>query len=211
MAVTMEQVKELRAATGAGIMDCKNALVEANGDFDKAVEILRKKGLAKAAKRASRTASEGIIELYSHGGGRVGVMVEVNCETDFVARSDAFRKLAHEIALQIAAMSPRYVAEKDIPEEVLEHERGIAREQALREGKPEKIVDRIVEGRLKKFKDEVCLLNQAYIRDDKITIADLINQNIAAIGENIVVRRFVRWELGEFSEQEAQEAAEAAE
>ncbi|HFC10228.1 MAG TPA: translation elongation factor Ts [Chloroflexi bacterium] len=208
MAVTMEQVKELRAATGAGIMDCKNALVEANGDFDKAVEILRKKGLAKAAKRASRTASEGIIELYSHGGGRVGVMVEVNCETDFVARSDAFRKLAHEIALQIAAMSPRYISEKDIPEEVLEHERGIAREQALREGKPEKIVDRIVEGRLKKFKDEVCLLNQAYIRDDKITIADLINQNIAAIGENIVVRRFVRWELGEFSEQEAEEAAE---
>ena len=209
MAVTMEQVKELRAATGAGIMDCKNALVEANGDFDKAVEILRKKGLAKAAKRASRTASEGIIELYSHGGGRVGVMVEVNCETDFVARSEAFRKLAHEIALQIAAMSPRYVSEEDIPEEVLEHERGIAREQALREGKPEKIVDRIVEGRLKKFKDEVCLLNQAYIRDDKMTIADLINQNIAAIGENIIVRRFVRWELGEFSEQEAE--AEASE
>ncbi len=205
MAVTMEQVKELRAATGAGIMDCKNALVEANGDFDKAVEILRKKGLAKAAKRASREASEGIIELYSHGNGRVGVMVEVNCETDFVARSEAFRKLAHEVALQIAAMSPQYVSEKDIPEEVLEHERGIAREQALREGKPEKIVDRIVEGRLKKFKDEVCLLNQAYIRDDKMTIADLLNQNIAAIGENIIIRRFVRWELGEFSAAEAEE------
>ncbi len=205
MAVTMEQVKELRAATGAGIMDCKNALVEANGDFDKAVEILRKKGLAKAAKRASREASEGIIELYSHGNGRVGVMVEVNCETDFVARSEAFRKLAHEIALQIAAMSPQYVSEKDIPEEVLEHERGIAREQALREGKPEKIVDRIVEGRLKKFKDEVCLLNQAYIRDDKMTIADLLNQNIAAIGENIIIRRFVRWELGEFSAADAEE------
>ncbi len=208
MAVTMEQVKELRAATGAGIMDCKNALVEAHGDFDKAVEVLRKKGLAKAAKRASREASEGVIELYSHGNGRVGVMVEVNCETDFVARSEAFRKLAHEIALQIAAMSPRYVSEQDIPEAVLEHERGIAREQALREGKPEKIVDRIVEGRLKKFKDEVCLLNQAYIRDDKMTIADLLNQNIAAIGENIVVRRFVRWELGEFSEREAEETAE---
>ncbi len=205
MAVTMEQVKELRAATGAGIMDCKNALVEANGDFDKAVEILRKKGLAKAAKRASREASEGVIELYSHGNGRVGVMVEVNCETDFVARSEAFRKLAHEIALQIAAMSPQYVSEKDIPEEVLEHERSIAREQALREGKPEKIVDRIVEGRLKKFKDEVCLLNQAYIRDDKMTIADLLNQNIAAIGENIVIRRFVRWELGEFSAADAEE------
>jgi len=208
MAVTMEQVKELRAATGAGIMDCKNALVEANGDFDKAVEILRKKGLAKAAKRASREASEGVIELYSHGNGRVGVMVEVNCETDFVARSDAFRKLAHEIALQIAAMSPRYVSEKDIPEAVLAHEREIAREQALREGKPEKIVDRIVEGRLKKFKNEVCLLNQAYIRDEKMTIADLLNQNIAAIGENIIVRRFVRWELGEFSATEVQEENE---
>ncbi len=203
MAVTMEQIKELRAATGAGIMDCKNALVEANGDFDKAVEILRKKGLAKAAKRANRAASEGVIELYSHGDGRVGVMVEVNCETDFVARSEAFRKFAHEVALQIAAMSPQYVSEEDIPEDVLEREREIAREQALREGKPEKIVERIVEGRLKKFKDEVCLLNQAYIRDDKITIRDLLNQNIAAIGENIVIRRFVRWELGEFSAADA--------
>jgi len=133
-------------------------------------------------------------------------MVEVNCETDFVARSEAFRKLAHEIALQIAAMSPQYVSEKDIPEDVLAREREIAREQALREGKPEKIVDRIVEGRLKKFKDEVCLLNQAYIRDDKMTIADLLNQNIAAIGENIVIRRFVRWELGEFSANDAEEA-----
>ncbi|NPA92889.1 MAG: translation elongation factor Ts [Chloroflexi bacterium] len=207
MAVTMEQIKELRAATGAGIMDCKNALVEANGDFDKAVEILRKKGLAKAAKRANREASEGVIELYSHGDGRVGVMVEVNCETDFVARSEAFRKFAHEVALQIAAMSPQYVSEEDIPEDVLEREREIAREQALREGKPEKIVERIVEGRLKKFKDEVCLLNQAYIRDDKITIRDLLNQNIAAIGENIVIRRFVRWELGEFSAADAKEEA----
>ncbi len=208
MAITMEQIKELRATTGAGIMDCKNALIEANGDFDKAVEVLRKKGLAKAAKRANREASEGTIELYAHGGGRVGVMVEVNCETDFVARSEAFRHLAHEIALQIAAMSPRYVAEEDIPDDVLAHEREIAREQALREGKPEKIIDRIIEGRLKKFKDEVCLLNQAYIRDDKITVRDLINQQVAALGENIVVRRFVRWELGEFSAQDAEAAAE---
>jgi len=205
MAVTMEQIKELRAATGAGIMDCKNALVEANGDFDKAVEILRKKGLAKAAKRANRQASEGIIELYSHGDGRIGVMVEVNCETDFVARSEQFRKLAHEIALQIAAMSPLYVSEEDIPAEVIERETAIAREQAEREGKPEKVIPRIVEGRLKKFKDEVCLLNQAYIRDDKITIRDLINQNVAALGENIVVRRFVRWELGEASKAEENE------
>ncbi len=205
MAVTMEQIKELRAATGAGIMDCKNALVKANGDFDKAVEILRKKGLAKAAKRANRQASEGVIELYSHGDGRIGVMVEVNCETDFVARSEQFRKLAHEIALQIAAMSPRYVSEEDIPAEVIERESEIAREQAEREGKPEKVIPRIVEGRLKKFKDEVCLLNQAYIRDDKITIRDLINQNVAALGENIVVRRFVRWELGEMSQGEESE------
>ncbi len=210
MAVTMDQIKELRAATGAGIMDCKNALVEADGDFDKAVEILRKKGLAKAAKRANREASEGVIELYSHGDGRVGVMVEVNCETDFVARSEAFRKFAHEVALQIAAMSPQYVSEEDIPEDVLAREREIAREQALREGKPEKIVERIVEGRLKKFKDEVCLLNQAYIRDDKITIRDLLNQNIAAIGENIVIRRFVRWELGEFSAADANKEEAAA-
>ena len=199
MAVTTQQIKELRAATGAGILDCRNALQQADGDFDKAVDILSQKGLAKAAKRAGREASEGVIDLYSHGNGRVGVMVELNCETDFVARSATFRKLAHEIALQIAAMSPQYVSESDIPEDVLEHEREIARKQALEEGKPEKIVERIVEGRVAKFKKEVCLLNQPSIRDDSVTVQDMINEAIVALGENILVRRFARWALGEES------------
>jgi len=197
MAISAEQIKALREVTGAGILDCRRALEEAGGDIDKAVEILRERGLAKAAKRADREASEGVLELYSHGGGRVGVMVEVNCETDFVARSEAFRTFAHEVALQIAAGDPQYIAPEDIPEEVLEQERQKARRLALDEGKPEHITDRIIEGRLEKFKDDVCLLRQAYIRDDSITIQDLLNQNIAAIGENIVIRRFVRWEVGE--------------
>ncbi len=199
MSISTQQIKELRAATGAGILDCRKALEQGNGDFDKALDFLREKGLAKAAKRSAREASEGVIELYSHGNGRVGVMVELNCETDFVARSEAFRKLAHEIALQIAAMSPQYVREEDIPEEVLEHEREIARKQALEEGKPEHILERIVEGRIKKFKDEVCLLRQASIRDDKITVQDMINEGIVAMGENVIVRRFARWALGEHS------------
>ena len=199
MDITTQMIKELRAATGAGILDCRKALQEANGDFDKAVDFLRQKGLAKAAKRASRDASEGMIELYSHGQGRVGVMVEVNCETDFVARSDSFRKLAHEIALQIAAASPRYIRPEDVPAEVIEREKEIARQRAIEEGKPEKVIDRIVEGRLKKFYEDACLLKQPYIRDDSLTVEDLIMQNVAAIGENIIIRRFERWELGEAS------------
>ena len=199
MSVTSQEIKELREKTSAGFMDCKNALEEHNGDFEKAVEYLRKKGLAKAAKRADRVASEGVIELYNHGDGRVGVMVEVNCETDFVARSEAFREVAHEIALQIAALSPLYVNEEEIPEEILEKEREIAKELALQEGKPENIVDRIVEGRVDKFKDEVVLLRQAYIRDDKLSIQEYLNQAIVAIGENLIIRRFSRWALGEKS------------
>lgn len=197
MAISAEQVKELRAATGAGILECRKSLEQAEGDFDKAVDILREKGLAKAAKRSDRESSEGVLELYTHGGGRVGVMVEVNSETDFVARSQEFRSFAHEVALQIAAAAPRYIRPEDIPAEELEHEREIARRQALEEGKPAAVVDRIVTGRLEKFKDEVCLLRQAYIRDESITIEKLLHQNIAAIGENIVIRRFVRWEVGE--------------
>ncbi len=208
MEITTQMIKELRAATGAGILDCRKALQEANGDFEKAVDFLRQKGLAKAAKRASRDASEGMIELYSHGQGRVGVMVEVNCETDFVARSEAFRKLAHEIALQIAASAPRYIRPEDVPADVIEREKEIARQRALEEGKPEKIIDRIVEGRLKKFYEDACLLKQAYIRDDSITVEELIMQNVAAIGENIIVRRFERWELGEVSAQSQAEEAE---
>jgi len=197
MAVTTEQIKELRSATGAGILDCRKALEKSDGDFNKAVDFLREKGLATAAKRADREASEGMVELYSHGDGRVGVMVEVNCETDFVARSDAFRNFAHEIALQIAAAAPGYLTADDIPESVLEHEKEIARKRALEEGKSEKVIDRIIEGRLEKFRDEACLMRQAYIRDEDITIEQLLLQNIASIGENIIVRRFARWELGE--------------
>jgi len=197
MAISIDQIKELREATGVGILDCRAALEDANGDFDKALEALREKGLATVAKRGERETSEGVLDLYSHGDGRVGVMVEVNSETDFVARSEKFREFAHEIALQIAASAPSYVSAEDIPEEVLEQRRQTEREEALAEGKPEEIVERIVEGRIKKFIDEACLLRQDYIRDDDLTIEQLLLQNIAAMGENIVIRRFVRWELGE--------------
>src|SRR4030095_5195970 len=197
MEITTEMIKELRNATKAGVLDCRKALTESDGDFQKAVDWLREKGMATAAKRSDRDASQGIVELYSHGGGRVGVIVEVNCETDFVARSDKFRELAHELALQIAASAPRYLKAEDIPASVLEHEAEIARARAKEEGKPDNVVDRIVEGRLEKFKDEVVLSRQPYIRDESITVEKLILQNVAAIGENVVVRRFQRWELGE--------------
>jgi elongation factor Ts len=199
MTISAAQIKELRDATGVGFLDCRKALEEADGNFEKAVVLLRERGLAKAAKRSDREASEGIVELYNHGNGRVGVMVEVNCETDFVARSEAFRHFAHEIALQIAASSPQWVTEKEIPEEVLHHEKEIARNRALEEGKPEKIIDRIVDGRLKKYKEEVVLMQQAYIRDEDLTVEKFLYETIAAIGENIVIRRFVRWEVGEVS------------
>jgi elongation factor Ts len=197
MAVSVDQIKALREQTGVGILDCRKALEDANGDYDLALENLRAKGLATAAKRADREASEGTVELYSHGDGRVGVMVEVNCETDFVARSEAFRKFAHEIALQIAAATPEYIRAEDIPEETLELKRKLVLEQAIEDGKPENIAEKIAEGRMKKFVEEVCLLNQEYIRDGDLTIEQLLLQNIAAIGENIVIRRFERWELGE--------------
>jgi len=201
MAITIDQIKELREETGAGVLDCRKALEQSNGDFNKAVEYLREKGLAKAAKRADRETSEGMVELYSHGNGRVGVMVEVNCETDFVARSEAFRTFAHEVALQIAAAAPKYIRPEDIPADLLEHERGIARARALEEGKPEAVVSRIVDGRIEKFINEVCLLRQPYIRDENVTIEKLLHQHIGSIGENIVIRRFVRMELGESSPQ----------
>jgi len=197
MEITTEMIKELREATGAGILDCRKALTDANGDFDKAVDFLREKGVATAAKRADRTASQGVVELYSHGEGRVGVIVEVNCETDFVARSEDFRKLAHEIALQIAASAPHYVKEDEIPAKVLDHEADIARARAKEEGKPEAVMEKIMAGRLEKFKDEVVLMRQAYIRDEDLTIEKLVLETIGKTGENIVVRRFQRWELGE--------------
>lgn len=202
MAITTEQIKELRASTGAGILDCRKALEQANGDMSAALDYLREKGLATAAKRAERQASEGVVEIYSHGNGRVGVMVELNCETDFVARSEAFRSLAHELALQVAATSPLYIREEDIPADVLEHEAKIATAKAREEGKPDAILPRIVEGTLNKYKDEFVLLRQAYVRDDSISVQQLINQNVASIGENVIVRRVVRWALGETSQAE---------
>lgn len=199
MAITTDMIKQLREATGAGILDCRKALESADGDFKKALDYLREKGLATAAKRADRQASEGVVELYSHGNGRVGVMVEVNCETDFVARSEAFRKFAHELALQIAATSPMYIREEDVPQDVLDHETAIATAKAKEEGKPESVLPRIVEGALKKFKVENVLLLQPYIRDEGTTIAQLMNDTVLKTGENIVVRRFQRWALGELT------------
>src|SRR5512135_803814 len=178
MAISIEQIKQLREETGAGVLDCRKALETNNGDFQKAMEYLREKGLAKAAKRADRVATEGMLELYPHGNGRVGVMVEVNCETDFVARSEAFRKFAHEIALQIAAASPLYIKEEDIPAADIERETQIATAKAKQDGKPDAILPRIVEGALKKFKDETVLMRQAYIRDEALTIQELYNQTL---------------------------------
>ena len=197
MEITTEMIKELRTATGAGVLDCRKALQQANGDFEKAVDYLREKGMATAAKRADREASNGVVELYSHGDGRVGVMVEVNCETDFVARSEQFRTMAHEIALQIAASAPKYIKAEEIPASELDHEAEIARARAKEEGKPNLVMEKIVEGRLEKFKDEVVLLRQPYIRDESITVEKLLLQTVAAIGENLIIRRFQRWELGE--------------
>lgn len=197
MQITTDMIKALRAQTSAGVADCRKALQESNGDMEKAIEWLREKGMDTAAKRADRQASSGVIEMYSHGGGRVGVMVEVNCETDFVARSEQFRNLAHEIALQIAANAPRYIRPEDIPAAEIDRETEKARTRGKEEGKPAAVIDKIVEGYLDKFKDEVCLLRQPYIRDDSTTVEKLIMQNVAAIGENVVVRRFQRWELGE--------------
>jgi len=200
MEITTEMIKELREATGCGILDCRAALRDADGDFDKAGDILREKGLAKAAKRAGKEASEGVIEVYTHGEGRMAVMVEVNCETDFVGRSPGFLDLAHELALQIAAANPLYVTEDEIPQAVLDHEEKIAVARAKEDGKPEKIIPMIVEGYLKKYKEETVLLNQAYVRDGSLTVQDLINEQVVKLGEKIVVRRFIRWELGAESE-----------
>ncbi len=200
MEINAAQVKELRESTGAGIMDCKQALQEAGGDVEKAVRILREKGLAGAQKKAGRSAADGIVDAYIHLNNRIGVLLEVNCETDFVARNETFRAMVHDIAMHIAAANPLYVSPEDVPEELLEQEREINRSRALKEGKPEKVVDKIVEGRLKKYYEEVCLLEQPFVKDPEITIRELVQRTIAATGENIVVRRFVRFQVGETSE-----------
>jgi elongation factor Ts len=197
MKITTQMVKELREVTGAGVLEAKKALEDAGGNFDTAVDALRAKGAARAAKRADRTANEGVIELYAHPGNRVGVMLELNCETDFVARNEKFRDLAHDLALHIAAMNPRYLAIEDVPAEDLERELNILREQALSEGKPEAIVEKIISGRVNKFYEEMCLLEQPFVKDEKTTIKEMLTDAIRTTGENIVIRRFARFELGE--------------
>ncbi len=197
MMITAEMVKELRTLTGAGMMDCKKALLETGGDKEKAINFLREKGLAKAAKRAGKIAAQGIVDSYIHLGGKVGVMVEVNCETDFVARNEEFKAFARDICLQVAATNPAYLSREDVPEEVIENEKEILRRQAANEGKPEKIIDKIVSGRLEKFFQENCLLEQPFIKDQDKAIKDLLAEKIAKIGENIIIRRFVRFEMGE--------------
>lgn len=196
MAITSEMIKELRQATGAGVLDCKKALKDSNGDFDKAVEHLREKGLAAAAKRAARAANEGIIGVYVHHGSRVAAMVELNCETDFVARTDEFRILAHDLAMQVTATRPQYLSREDVPPEVIEAEKQIYRAQMADQNKPEHILERIIEGKLAKFYQETCLLEQPFIKDDDLTVENLIKSVIAKTGENIVLGRFVRYEIG---------------
>ncbi len=198
MAITTEMVKDLRERTGAGVLDCKKALEEVDGDMEKAMELLQEKGFAIAAKKAEREANEGLVEAYIHAGGKLGVLLELNCETDFVARTEDFRGLAHDLAMQVAATSPRYLAPEDIPAEVLQRERQWQREH-VGEGKSEDVIERIVEGKLRKYYEEVCLLEQPFIKDEGVTVRDLVTSKIAKLGENIKVRRFARFELGEDS------------
>lgn len=195
MAVSTEMVRDLRQRTGAGVLDCKRALEQVNGDLEKAIELLRKKGLAIAEKKADREANEGLVEAYIHAGGKLGVLLELNCETDFVARTDDFRELAHDLAMQVAAANPQHLTPEDIPTEALERERQWQREQ-VGEGKSEEVIERILEGKLRKHYQEVCLLEQPFIRDESLTVRDLITSKIAILGENIKVRRFARFELG---------------
>lgn len=197
MNITTEMIKALRNRTQAGILDCKKALQETNGDFEKAAEILRQKGLAVAAKKAGREANEGLVEAYIHAGGSVGAMIELNCETDFVARTELFRDLAHDLAMQVVAANPKYVSEEEVPDELRERELAVYRQQALEEGKPEHIADRIAEGRWNKYLAEIVLLKQPFIKDPDKTVGDLIAEKVAELRENIVLRRFARFELGE--------------
>ena len=197
MGISAQQVKELREKTGAGMMDCKKALVEAGGDMEKAVRVLREKGMAAAAKKATRTVREGLVGRYIHAGGKLGVLVEVNCETDFVARTSEFQQLVRDIAMHIAASNPLHVRSADMPEEEIAEESEIYRRQAQQEGKPDHIADKIVEGRLKKYYSEVCLYDQAFVRDPDMTVEELVKSMVAKLGENILVRRFARFKIGE--------------
>lgn len=204
--VSMDKIKELRERTQAGFMDCKKALQETNGDIEKAITYLREKGLAAAAKKAGRVATEGIVDSYIHMGGRIGVLIEVNCETDFVAKTDAFRSLVKDLAMQVAASRPQYVSREEIPAKVLEQERAIYAAAARNEGKPEQVINKIVDGRMEKFYKDVCLLEQPFVKDPDRSIKDIITEAIATMGENITVRRFVRFERGEGIATEAADA-----
>ena len=197
MEISAEMVKKLREKTGVGMMDCKTALVECKGDFDKASEYLREKGLDKVAKKASRPTKEGIIDSYIHLGSKIGVLLELNCETDFVAKNEVFRDFSHNLLLHVAAAAPTYVSREDVPEEVVVAEKEVYKKQALNEGKPEKVLERIADGKMNKFYQENCLLDQLYIKNNDITVNELLKEKIALIGENIVIKRFVRWVLGE--------------
>lgn len=196
MEITATMVKDLREKTGCGMMDCKKALNESNGDLEKAVDFLRKKGLADAQKKQARTANEGIIGTYIHAGGKIGVLVEVNCETDFVAKTDEFNDLAKDIAMHVAAQSPLYVKREEVPDVALQREKEIFADQARQSGKPEKIIGKIVDGKVDKFYGDICLLEQAFVKDPSITINELISRKIASLGENISVRRFARFQVG---------------
>lgn len=197
MEISIEKIKELRELTGAGVLDAKNALEAADGDFDAATQALREKGLKQAEKRSDREASEGVVEVYSHPGNRVGVMLELNCETDFVAMNEEFQELAHDLALHVAAMAPRYVSREDVPAEVRDEKAAEMRADAQAEGKPDDIAEKIVEGRLNKFYGETVILEQPFVKDDSATVDDLIKNAISKLGENIILRRFVRYELGD--------------
>lgn len=199
MEITVEMIKELREKMGCGMMECKGALTEAKGNFEAAIDILRKKGLASIARRAGRVASEGVVDSYIHIGGKIGVLLEVNCETDFVSRSADFQAFTKDLCLQIAAANPQYITRDEVPDGIIEHEKEIIATQSKTEGKPEKAIEKIVEGRLEKFYAEVCLLDQTFIRDQKKVVKDLLGELSAKIGENVVIRRFTRFQLGEKS------------
>ena len=205
MTITAQMVKELRDLTGAGPLDCKNALSQFDGDMEKAAEYLREKGLAKAAKKAGRVTNEGLVHAYVHHNNRLGVLLEINCETDFVAKTDQFHSLANDIALQIANLNAQYVRREDVPDAVVQAERELLRRDALEEGKPEAVVEKIVDGRMGKFFEETVLFEQPFIKDDSVTIGQLVTQAIAELGENITVRRFARFALGEANDSDSQE------
>ena len=206
--VTAEKVKELREMTGAGMMDCKKVLVETDGDLTRAAELLRERGISKAAKKAGRIAAEGLVESYIHGDGRIGVLVEVNIETDFAAKNEEFKQFVKDVAMHIAAVNPQYVTREEVPADVVEHEKEILKNQAMNEGKPAEIAEKMVNGRLEKFYKEICLLEQPFIKDPDMSVEDLLKSKIATIGENITIRRFARFEKGEGLEKKEENFAE---